>query len=98
MAGFAVNRSANLAHKGFIWGVYVRPKARRNGIGRALVEAAIGAANGRVELLQLTVERGATHARRLYIDLGFVEYGLEVNARRVGDRTLDDVLMAKQLV
>jgi ribosomal protein S18 acetylase RimI-like enzyme len=54
-------------------------------------------ARGEVELIQLVVERKNLTARRLYTSLGFVEYGLEVNARKFGDRYFDDVLMAKDL-
>ena len=38
------------------------------------------------------------HARRLYASLGFIEYGLEKNALKVGDRYLDDVLMVRSFV
>ncbi len=95
VAGLAVDRGVKRSHKGFLWGVYVRPKARNLGIARRLAETVLAEARGKVELVQLSVERRNLHARRLYTGLGFVEYGLEVNARRIGDRYFDDVLMAK---
>ncbi len=98
VAGFAIGNGVKVAHKGFIWGVYVRPQARTLGIARSLIEALLAHAVGKVELVHLTVERGNIHARRLYAGLGFAEYGLEQNARKVDGRYLDDVLMAKALV
>jgi ribosomal protein S18 acetylase RimI-like enzyme len=97
IAGFAVARGVKSAHKGFLWGVYVRPRARANGVARKLIEAALTAAAVQVELIQLTVERGNLSARRLYTNLGFSEYGLEKNARKIGDHYVDDILMAKPL-
>jgi GNAT superfamily N-acetyltransferase len=56
IAGFAIQQGQKEAHKGLIWGMYVRPDARRAGIGRRLIEAIlescsssrrIGPANGR---------------------------------------------------
>ena len=78
-----------------LWGVYVRPKARSAGVARRLVEAVLDHARGRVEQVNLAVERGNMHARRLYTSLGFVEYGLEKNALKIGDRYFDDVLMVR---
>ncbi len=98
IAGFQAGQTAKRAHKGAIWGVYVRPKARSAGVARRLVEAVLDHAKGRVEQVNLAVDRGNMHARRLYTSLGFVEYGLEKNALKIGDRYLDDVLMAKALV
>ena len=97
IATFATERAVQKAHKGMLWGVFVRQKARSAGVGRALVEAVLAHARGRVEQINLAVERGNLHARRLYTSLGFIEYGLEKNALKLGERYFDDVLMAKAL-
>ncbi len=97
IAGFYVEPTIQRAHKGVIWGVYVRPKARSAGVARRLIEAVLAEAKGRVEQVNLVVERRNLHARRLYASLGFVEYGLEKNAIRIGDRYFDDVLMTRRL-
>jgi ribosomal protein S18 acetylase RimI-like enzyme len=97
IATFASERSLQKAHKGMLWGVFVRQKARSAGVGRALIEAVLAHAMGRVEQINLVVERGNLRARRLYTSLGFVEYGLEKNAVKIGGRYFDDVLMAKAL-
>jgi ribosomal protein S18 acetylase RimI-like enzyme len=61
--------------------MYVRPAARKAGVGYRLVEAICNLARQQVELIQLTVVRDNEQARRLYARLGFVEYGLEKNAQ-----------------
>lgn len=98
IAAFAIQQGQKMAHKGVIWGMYVRPGARRAGIGRRLLEAILDLARQRVELIQLTVVRDNADARRLYASLGFVEYGMEKNALKQDGRYYDEVLMAKDLV
>jgi ribosomal protein S18 acetylase RimI-like enzyme len=98
VAGFLVKEGCKQAHKGGLWGMYVRPQARRRGIGRRLVEAVIEHARGQVELIQLSVVSSNEPAQRLYVALGFVEYGFEKNALKHNGRYCDEVLMAKQLL
>jgi ribosomal protein S18 acetylase RimI-like enzyme len=97
IAGFAIQQGQKMAHKGTIWGMYVRPAARRTSIGRRLVEAIVDLARHRVELVQLAVVRDNEQARRLYASLGFREYSVEKNALKDG-RYYDEVLMAKDLL
>ncbi len=87
-----------MAHKGTLWGMYVRPAARQAGVGRRLVEAVIDHARTRVELIDLRVVSENRAARRLYARLGFEEYGVEKRAAKYQGRYHDDVLMAKMLV
>src|SRR5215470_4618394 len=87
IAGFAIQQGQKRAHKGSLWGMYVRPDSR-----------GIGVARQRVELIQLTVVRDNEQARRLYMSLGFVDYGLEKNALKQDGRYYDEVLMAKNLL
>ena len=98
VAEFAVQQSQKRAHKGVLWGMYVRPAARKAGVGRRLVEAICNLARQQVELIQLTVVRDNEQARSLYARLGFLEYGLEKNALKQGGLYYDEVLMAKDLV
>jgi RimJ/RimL family protein N-acetyltransferase len=97
VAGFAVRNGEKEAHKGLLWGMYVRPEARGAGVARRLVEAVIAYAGSRVELVQLSIVAGNERARRLYAGLGFVEYGIEKNSLKHRDRYYDEILMAKQL-
>jgi ribosomal protein S18 acetylase RimI-like enzyme len=98
VAGFAVVAGPKHAHKGVLWGMYVRPAYRGAGLGRMLVEAVIEHARERVELLQLFVVSDNLGARRLYESLGFAEYGVEWHATKYRGRYHDDVLMALPLV
>src|SRR3954452_15459312 len=78
--GFAIKQGQKRAHKGLLWGMYVRAGARGTGVGRRLIQAALDLARRRVELIQLTVVRENEQARRLYASLGFVDYGLEIHS------------------
>jgi RimJ/RimL family protein N-acetyltransferase len=97
IAGFAIQQGQKRAHKGLLWGMYVRPGARGTGVGRRLIEAVLELARRRVELIQLTVVQDNAQARRLYASLGFQDYGLEKNALKHDGRYYDEVLMAKDL-
>lgn len=86
-----------LRHKGLLWGMYVQPRLRGTGAADAIVRAIVDDARGQVELLLLTVAAPNERARRLYERHGFVAYGTEPMAVRVGDAYFDEVLMAKRL-
>jgi len=75
----------------------VRPAARGQGVARRLCQGVIEAARGEVEILLLTVTVTNQPARRLYLNLGFAEFGLEKRARKVSGIYYDDVLMAMEL-
>ena len=98
MAGFAIQQGQKRAHKGLLWGMYVRSSARGTGVGRRLVEAVLDVARQHVELIQLTVVRENESARRLYASLGFVDYGLEKNSLKQDGRYYDEMLMARNLL
>jgi ribosomal protein S18 acetylase RimI-like enzyme len=95
IATLLVREGPKEAHKGLLVGMYVRPSARRAGVGRRLVEAIVELAHQRVELIQLAVVSDNQQARRLYERLGFVEYGIEKKALKHDGRYSDEVLMAK---
>ena len=98
VAGFYVQPGPKHAHKGMLWGMYVRPEYRSAGVGRTLVEAIIEHARDHVEILQLFVISDNLPALRLYASLGFVEFGVEHHATKYQGRYHDDVLMALPLV
>jgi RimJ/RimL family protein N-acetyltransferase len=93
-AGFRRQDGAKTGHKGVLWGMYVRPQARRSGTGRLLVDAVAAHAAQRVEQLHLVVVSDNQAALRLYTAAGFTEYGRGVKALKVGDRYYDEILMA----
>lgn len=74
-------------HKATVFGMAVAPDARRLGLGRALLAAAVDAARQMdgVRLLQLTVTDTNVAARRLYASFGFEAFGVEPMAIRTDD-------------
>ena len=97
VAGLVIREGLKEAHKGLLVGMYVRPQSRNAGVGRRLVEKIIEFADPRIEIIQLAVVSGNEQARRLYANLGFVEYGLERKALKQYGRYYDEVFMAKDL-
>ena len=97
IAGLLIRQGRKEAHKGLLVGMYVRPSARKAGVGRRLVETIVEFARHRVELIQLSVVSDNEPARRLYESLGFLEYGIEKKALKQGGCYYDEVLMARDL-
>ena len=97
VAGFAAPEGSKQAHKGLLWGMYVRTAARNLALGKRLVAAVLDHAHGRVEMVQLTVVNDNKAACRLYSVMGFVEYGYEKRALKQDGRYYDEVLMVKFL-
>jgi len=66
-------------HSALVIGMYVKPAARRLGVGAMLMRAAMIAAQARPELrmLRLTVTEGNEPAVRLYQSVGFTAWGTE---------------------
>jgi GNAT superfamily N-acetyltransferase len=97
LAGLEVPPARNKRHKGVLFGVYVCPDRRRAGLGAALVGAAIEHARGCVEQVHAAVVVTADPARALYRKLGFLPYGLEPRALKVGDEYFDQELLVLRL-
>lgn len=93
IAGFHREEGTKTAHKAVLWGMYVRPQARKSGTGRRLVDAVAAHAATRVEQLQLAVVSENEAAVRLYTAAGFVEYGRGAKALKQGGRYYDEILM-----
>jgi RimJ/RimL family protein N-acetyltransferase len=68
-----------LAHKAWIWGMYVAPLVRRQGIGRRLLQQALAHASREfgVRQVNLGVNSANQAALALYQSLGFTSYGVE---------------------
>ena len=85
-----IHQGQKEAHKSLLVGMYVRPSARKSGVGRRLVETIVEFARQRVELIQLSVVSDNEQARRLYGRLGFLEYGIEKKALKQDGRYYDE--------
>ena len=97
LAGLEIPQSRNKRHKGTLFGVYVCPDRRRAGLGEALVSSVIEHARRRVDQLHAAVVVTTDPARALYRKLGFVPYGLEPRALKVGDQYFDQELLVLPL-
>ena len=86
-------------HKALVIGMYTTPAVRGNGVGRALLMAAIEHARAMESLLQLTltVTEGNEPAVNLYRSAGFQEYGVEPKAILTPSGFRGKVLMWLQL-
>ena len=93
-AGFSIQQGQKNAHKGRLWGMYVRSSSRKLGVGRLLLCAVLDVARESVELIQLSVVTERRPARRLYDSAGFVEFGVELKAAKHGDKYYDEAHMA----
>lgn len=98
MAGFLVDKGVKARHRGMVWGVYVTPKLRGQGVAHALMQRLIAHAREHVELLHLTVTCGNAAAAALYRGLGFVSFGVQRRALKVGERYFDWDMMQLDLV
>lgn len=86
-------------HKAAIYGVYVAPAVRGQGIGRLLLAQGIATARAMesVRQIRLGVVAANRTALRFYRSAGFVEYGKERHALLIEGRFYDETLMALRL-
>lgn len=98
-AGLLLETRRKVCHTATIVGMYVAPEHAGRGLGARLLDACVDLARAQpsVEVLYLTVTSTNSGAIRLYERTGFVAYGLEPRALRLGDRTFDKLMMALHL-
>ena len=84
------------AHRGNIWGVYVRAEARGQGLSRALISDILGHARTQVKQVHLSVVTENAAALAVYERLGFTIYGTEPRSLFVDGRHYDEHLMVLQ--
>ena len=89
IAGFYVMPRAKERHRGVLYAMYVRERARGTGLAGELVETVIAHARSLVDLIWLKVAATNEPAKRLYARFGFETYGLEKASLRVDGRDVD---------
>jgi RimJ/RimL family protein N-acetyltransferase len=79
--------------------VFVEPAYRGNGLGRAVVTAAIDLARSwpGVDYVDLGASERAPEAQCLYENLGFRAWGREPEATEIGGRRYDEIHMTLRL-
>jgi RimJ/RimL family protein N-acetyltransferase len=97
--GLYRDRHLKSAHKAHLWGMYVVPGMRGQGIASQLLAAALKHARRLpgVEWVHLSVSSAALVALRLYERAGFRVWGSEPDALRLGGETLVEHHMALRL-
>lgn len=99
VVGLGRERMRKLAHKAVLWGMYVAPAARRQGLGRALIRRLLAeaAATPGVRQVTLGVHAGNHVARALYESFGFIAWGTEPGAAWVDGALRDETWMVCRL-
>ncbi len=98
MAGIRRLEGPKVRHTAMIWGVFVRPAWRGQGIADALLGACIGWATRHVlHSVRLSVVVTNIGAIRCYARNGFTVYGVEPALICVGDTYYDELLMARTI-
>lgn len=98
IAGLRREPLEQVAHKALLWGVFVSPDWRREGLARKIFARVQSFAREEGVLqIQLCVNAENVRARNLYRSLGFKSFGVEPRAMRVGDRYFDEEHMVLRL-
>jgi ribosomal protein S18 acetylase RimI-like enzyme len=99
VVGLQRESMVKLAHKAFIWGMYVAPEARGRGVGTMLLDHALNYAASTLGTRQvnLGVNTRNTSAIALYKKLGFIEYGLERGFLLIGEQLHDEYQMVRHV-
>ncbi len=94
-AGFFRQQRLKWRHKGRVWGVYVAPECRGQGVGRRLMAALLEEARRQegIEAVVLSVAASQKAAIELYERRGFMVFGREPRAFKLGQRYLDEEFM-----
>jgi ribosomal protein S18 acetylase RimI-like enzyme len=95
VVGLRRERQMKLSHKAFIWGLYVSPEARGQGIGTQLMRMALKCAIEQLHVRQVNLGVNTTNAAAiaLYKKLGFSEFGLERGYLSVAGKLHDEYQM-----
>jgi RimJ/RimL family protein N-acetyltransferase len=91
-AGLYRDRHLKAAHKAHLWGMYICPAQRGQGLGRQLLQAAIDHARTLpgVRYIHLSVSAQAIAARQLYDSMGFTIWGTEPDALLYDKRSVSE--------
>lgn len=99
IAAFVRENGMKTAHKGNLFGMYVREEMRGKGVSKNLLLALIARASeiDGVEQINLTVVSSNEPAKRLYSSVGFQTYGIEHRALKYMGQYFDEDWMVLQL-
>ncbi len=97
---FRAKEGYKVAHKGVIWGVFLKSEYRGKGLAKKLLLGTIDNARqvGGIELIFLSVNASNPSAIKAYEAVGFKIWGLEKKAMKIGKRYVDENHMVLSLV
>jgi len=96
IAGLITSNLSKIRHSGRLTSLFVHPAHRRRGIARILVQRLLDqAVSAGLDSVRLEVVADNRDAVSLYESLGFVAYGREPEAYRMGERAWDLLLMTR---
>ena len=96
MAGIYCGNSPKTAHSAGIWGAFVAPEYRGNGIAGDLIQGCLDWAQLKgLVVVKLAVISENEPAIRCYTRLGFTTYGVEPKALLYDGMNDDELLMAR---
>ena len=99
MAGFHRDTGPKTRHKGRVWGVYVTPSERGQGLSRRMMKILLerAAAIAGLEQVLLSVTATQTAALALYRSLGFESFGTEPRALNINGEFIDEHHLVRRL-
>jgi L-amino acid N-acyltransferase YncA len=97
--GFERETRCKVRHNALVLGMYVAPAMRGQGVGKKLLATLIEECQelDGLELIRLTVTETNRAACTLYARAGFVTFGVEARALKLGDKYFTKVHMQLQL-
>ena len=98
IAGLRREPLEQVRHKAVLWGVFVSPDNRRDGLARKIFGhvRSFALAQG-IKQIQLCVNTENVRALHLYRSFGFKSFGTEPRAMRVGEKYFDEEHMMLRL-
>lgn len=86
-------------HKANIWGMYVQPSYRNQGVGKVLMDYLLAHVKNNMNsvIINISVEATNLSAKKLYESYGFKTWGIESNAMKINDKFYDEAHMALRL-
>ncbi|MBB4825067.1 RimJ/RimL family protein N-acetyltransferase [Sporosarcina luteola] len=95
MVTFMRETNLKMSHRGNVYGMYVAPQGRGQGVGKSLLIELIRRVNNfeGLEQIHLTVVSDNYAAKKLYKSVGFEAYGVERHALKYNGQYFDEDLM-----
>jgi ribosomal protein S18 acetylase RimI-like enzyme len=97
--GVVRERAQKFSHRSRVWGFFVEPAHRGQGIGKALLRQAIRMARSwpGVDYVDLAVSENSPEAYALYKSVGFRAWGREPESTELDGKRYDEIYMSLAL-